>query len=195
MIFIKYYYFIIFNIFSILFIIIPNSINTSCYFSSIYVGSMLPYWFSAMTMKSVGKAAMEMVQEVKDQFERNPELLNPNGTARPDYDRCVAISTRSALREMIAPGALVMLAPIITGVFFGVHAVYGLLTGGLLSGVQLAISMSNTGGAWDNCKKYIEANIDPSLGGKGSDIHKAAVVGDTVGDPLKVCALYTYVIL
>jgi len=146
---------------------------------------MLPYWFSAMTMKSVGKAAMEMVQEVKDQFERNPELLNPNGTARPDYDRCVAISTRSALREMIAPGALVMLAPIITGVFFGVHAVYGLLTGGLLSGVQLAISMSNTGGAWDNCKKYIEANIDPSLGGKGSDIHKAAVVGDTVGDPLK----------
>jgi inorganic pyrophosphatase len=87
---------------------------------------------------------------------------------------------------MIAPGALVMLAPILTGVFFGVNAVYGLLTGGLLSGVQLAISMSNTGGAWDNCKKYIEGNVDPSLGGKGSEIHKAAVVGDTVGDPLKV---------
>ncbi len=154
-------------------------------FAFLLIGSMLPYWFSAMTMKSVGKAAMEMVAEVKDQFERNPELLNPVGTARPDYDRCVAISTKAALREMIAPGALVILAPILTGVFFGVNAVYGLLTGGLLSGVQLAISMSNTGGAWDNCKKYIEANVDPSLGGKGSDIHKAAVVGDTVGDPLK----------
>jgi H+-translocating diphosphatase len=154
-------------------------------FAFLLIGSMLPYWFSAMTMKSVGKAAMEMVAEVKDQFERNPELLNPNGTARPDYDRCVAISTRSALREMIAPGALVIIAPIITGVVFGVHAVYGLLTGGLLSGVQMAISMSNTGGAWDNAKKYVESNVDPSLGGKGSEIHKAAVVGDTVGDPLK----------
>mmetsp|Transcript_44841 Transcript_44841/g.124273 ORF Transcript_44841/g.124273 Transcript_44841/m.124273 type:complete len:553 (-) Transcript_44841:113-1771(-) len=154
-------------------------------FAFLLIGSMLPYWFSAMTMKSVGSAAMEMVNEVKRQFDQNPELLNPVGTARPDYDRCVAISTRSALREMIAPGALVMLAPLIAGIFFGVHAVYGLLTGGLLSGVQLAISMSNTGGAWDNAKKYIESNVDPSLGGKGSDNHKAAVVGDTVGDPLK----------
>ena len=155
-------------------------------FAFLLIGSMLPYWFSAMTMKSVGKAAMEMVHEVKRQFDQNPELLNPVGTARPDYDRCVAISTTSALREMIAPGALVMLAPLIAGIFFGVHAVYGLLTGGLLSGVQLAVSMSNTGGAWDNAKKYIESNVDPSLGGKGSDNHKAAVVGDTVGDPLKV---------
>jgi inorganic pyrophosphatase len=154
-------------------------------FAFLLIGSMLPYWFSAMTMKSVGDAAIEMVKEVQWQFEQNPELLNPNGTARPDYSRCVAISTKSALREMIAPGALVMLAPLIAGTLFGVHAVYGLLTGALLSGVQLAVSMSNTGGAWDNAKKYIEANIDPSLGGKKSEPHKAAVVGDTVGDPLK----------
>mmetsp|Transcript_11279 Transcript_11279/g.17159 ORF Transcript_11279/g.17159 Transcript_11279/m.17159 type:complete len:749 (-) Transcript_11279:178-2424(-) len=154
-------------------------------FAFLLIGSMLPYWFSAMTMKSVGEAAMEMVREVERQFKETPELLDENTTIRPDYDRCVEISTKSALKEMIAPGALVMLAPLITGTFFGVHAVYGLLTGGLLSGVQLAISMSNTGGAWDNAKKYIEGNIDSSLGGKGSDCHKAAVVGDTVGDPLK----------
>lgn len=154
-------------------------------FSFLLIGSMIPYWFSAMTMKSVGKAAMEMVNEVKRQFDENPDLLNPHGKSRPDYDRCVQISTESSLKEMIAPGALVLLAPLITGTLFGVTAVYGLLTGSLLSSVQLAVSMSNTGGAWDNCKKYIESNVDPSLGGKGSDIHKAAVVGDTVGDPLK----------
>lgn len=154
-------------------------------FAFLLIGSMLPYWFSAMTMKSVGEAAMEMVNEVQRQFLETPELLHENTTLRPDYERCVEISTKSALKEMIAPGALVMLAPLITGTLFGVHAVYGLLTGGLLSGVQLAISMSNTGGAWDNAKKYIEGNIDPLLGGKGSDCHKAAVVGDTVGDPLK----------
>jgi len=154
-------------------------------FAFLLIGAMLPYWFSAMTMKSVGSAAMEMVAEVKRQFDQNPDLLNPHGKSRPDYDRCVAISTKSALREMVAPGALVMLSPLITGTFFGVHAVYGLLTGALLSGVQLAISMSNTGGAWDNAKKFIESNVDPSLGGKGSENHKAAVVGDTVGDPLK----------
>jgi len=149
-------------------------------FAFLLIGSMLPYWFSAMTMKSVGKAAMEMVQEVKLQFQQNPELLIPNSSARPNYARCVDISTRSALREMIAPGALVILAPIVTGLLFGVHAVYGLLTGSLLSGVQLAISMSNTGGVWDNCKKSIEAD-----GQKGSELHKAAVIGDTVGDPMK----------
>ena len=149
-------------------------------FAFLLIGSMLPYWFSAMTMKSVGDAAQEMVEEVKRQFKETPELLDPNTRLRPDYDRCVAISTQSALREMIAPGALVLLAPLVTGTFFGVFAVYGLLTGSLLSGVQLAISMSNTGGAWDNAKKLIEGT-----GGKGTDIHKAAVVGDTVGDPLK----------
>jgi H+-translocating diphosphatase len=151
-------------------------------FAFLLIGSMLPYWFSALTMKSVGDAAMEMVHEVEHQFKNNPELLTDGTEARPDYERCVEISTRSALREMIAPGALVMLAPLIAGTLFGVTAVYGLLTGALLSGVQLAVSMSNTGGAWDNAKKSIEAN---PMGGKGSDLHKAAVVGDTVGDPLK----------
>lgn len=154
-------------------------------FAFLLIGAMLPYWFSAMTMKSVGEAAMEMVREVERQYRECPALLDENTTLRPDYSRCVEISTKSALREMIAPGALVLLSPLITGTFFGVYAVYGLLTGSLLSGVQLAISMSNTGGAWDNAKKYIESNVDPTLGGKGSDIHKAAVVGDTVGDPLK----------
>merc|ERR1719183_1944487 len=104
---------------------------------------------------------------------------------RPDYDACIKISTEASLREMIAPGALVMLAPLAAGTFFGVHAVYGMLTGGLLSGVQMAISMSNTGGAWDNAKKYISGGYDESLGGKGSEFYKAAVIGDTVGDPLK----------
>lgn len=154
-------------------------------FAFLLIGSMLPYWFSAMTMKSVGEAAMQMVREVERQFKQTPELLRPDTTLRPDYEACVKISTDASLKEMVAPGVLVMSAPILTGIFFGVHAVYGLLTGGLLSGVQLAISMSNTGGAWDNAKKYIEGNIDPALGGKGGDCHKAAVVGDTVGDPLK----------
>lgn len=153
--------------------------------SFLLIGAMLPYWFSALTMKSVGEAAMEMVHEVERQYNACPDLLNENTTLRPDYDKCVAISTDSALKEMIAPGALVMLSPLITGTFFGVNAVYGLLTGAVLSAVQLAISMSNTGGAWDNAKKYIESNYDPLLGGKGSECHKAAVVGDTVGDPLK----------
>jgi len=155
-------------------------------FAFLLIGSMLPYWFSAMTMKSVGKAAMEMVEEVKRQFQENPALLDEHSDARPDYDRCVSISTQSALREMVAPGALVMLAPLLTGTFFGVYAVYGLLTGALLSGVQMAISMSNTGGAWDNAKKLIEANPNKDQAfGKKTECHKAAVVGDTVGDPLK----------
>ena len=149
-------------------------------FAFLLIGSMLPYWFSAMTMKSVGEAAMEMVEEVQRQFQETPQLLDPNTQLRPDYERCVAISTKAALREMIAPAALVLLSPLIAGTFFGVYAVYGLLTGSLLSSVQLAISMSNTGGAWDNAKKFIEGD-----GKKGTELHKAAVVGDTVGDPLK----------
>mmetsp|Transcript_10350 Transcript_10350/g.18249 ORF Transcript_10350/g.18249 Transcript_10350/m.18249 type:complete len:789 (+) Transcript_10350:154-2520(+) len=143
-------------------------------------GSMLPYWFSAMTMKSVGIAAQEMVLEVREQFRRIPGLMD--GTGKPDYERCVEISTKASLREMVAPGALVIMTPILTGFFFGVHALTGLLAGGLVSGVQMAISSSNTGGAWDNAKKYIESGVH---GGKGSDPHKAAVIGDTVGDPLK----------
>lgn len=155
-------------------------------FSFLLIGAMLPYWFSALTMKSVGIAAKQMVEEVTRQFNEKPQLLDPHTTERPDYNRCIAISTRASLKEMIPPGALVMLAPLVAGTFFGVNAVYGLLTGGLVSGVQMAISMSNTGGAWDNAKKFVEkAKPDEPLKGKGSDIHKAAVVGDTVGDPLK----------
>lgn len=155
-------------------------------FAGLLFGAMLPYWFSAMTMKSVGKAALAMVEEVRRQFNTIAGLME--GTAKPDYKRCVEISTASSLSEMIPPGALVMLSPLIVGALFGTQALAGMLTGSLVSGVQLAISMSNTGGAWDNAKKYIEAGATPKareLGGKGSDCHKAAVIGDTVGDPLK----------
>jgi inorganic pyrophosphatase len=146
---------------------------------------MIPYWFSAMTMRSVGKAAMLMVFEVERQFKEKPELLDENTTIRPDYAKCVEISTKASLKEMVPPAALVILAPLITGTFFGIYAVYALLTGSLLSSVQLAISMSNTGGAWDNAKKFIELNPEAGYGKKGGDCHKAAVIGDTVGDPLK----------
>mmetsp|Transcript_34220 Transcript_34220/g.74815 ORF Transcript_34220/g.74815 Transcript_34220/m.74815 type:complete len:796 (-) Transcript_34220:121-2508(-) len=150
------------------------------------VGAMLPYWFSALTMKSVGTAALAMVEEVRRQFRENAGILE--GTVKPDYKRCVQISTSASLNEMIAPGALVLLAPVITGTLFGTKTLAGLLAGSLVSGVQIAISASNTGGAWDNAKKYIEAGRTTeaqALGGKGSDAHTAAVIGDTVGDPLK----------
>ncbi|KAG6556101.1 hypothetical protein Mapa_002042 [Marchantia paleacea] len=155
-------------------------------FVGLIVGAMLPYWFSAMTMKSVGKAALAMVEEVRRQFNTMDGIME--GRVKPDYKRCVAISTDASLREMIPPGALVMLTPIIVGTLFGVNTLAGLLAGALVSGVQIAISASNTGGAWDNAKKYIEAGASEhaqSLGPKGSDAHKAAVIGDTVGDPLK----------
>jgi len=156
-------------------------------FAGLLVGAMLPYWFSAMTMKSVGIAALAMVEEVRRQFATVP--LDANGNKdftnfKADYANCVAISTKSSLRMMIAPGALVMLTPLITGYFFGVQALAGVLAGALVSGVQMAISAANTGGAWDNAKKYIESEAFEGQG-KGSDMHKAAVVGDTVGDPLK----------
>ncbi|GMH40159.1 hypothetical protein BSKO_08063 [Bryopsis sp. KO-2023] len=154
-------------------------------FAGLLVGAMLPYWFSAMTMKSVGEAALAMVNEVREQF-RTLGIME--GTGKPDYKRCVQISTQASLRAMIAPGALVMLTPVIVGIFFGTQCLAGVLAGALVSGVQMAISMSNTGGAWDNAKKYIESGATEharSIGGKGSDSHTAAVVGDTVGDPLK----------
>jgi len=202
---------------------------------------MLPYWFSAMTMKSVGIAAEEMVRQVKTQFSepKGIELLahfhameeykekiaaDPTDTTivKPDkveipedwYKKCITTATKSSLKEMIAPSALVMLTPLIVGIFFGKYALSGLLIGGITSGVQMALSASNTGGAWDNAKKYIEANKwneedskDPSIIAlfrddasdemsetekdlnasmhKGTEAHKAAVIGDTVGDPLK----------
>jgi len=155
-------------------------------FAFLIIGGMIPFAFAAMTMKSVGLAAMEMVNEVQRQFDEKPHLLDANPTERPDYDACIAISTKASLREMVPPGAMVILTPLLTGIFFGVNAVCGLLVGSLIASVQLAISMSNSGGAWDNAKKYIEkASPDSDLKGKGSEIHKAAVVGDTVGDPFK----------
>ena len=169
-------------------------------FSGLLVGAMLPYWFSAMTMKSVGMAANAMVMEIKRQFDLNPNLLIPNHPDRPDYDTCIKISTDASLQEMIAPGALVMLSPIVCGCVFGTRCVTGLLAGAIASGVQMAISSSNTGGAWDNAKKYISkgamdaiiAKEEPETVGAGgkvntkkSQIFKAAVTGDTVGDPLK----------
>jgi len=149
-------------------------------FAGLLYGAMLPYWFSAMTMKSVGKAALAMVEEVRDQFRNIPGLKD--GTGTPDYKRCVKISTDASLKEMLPPGVLVMGTPLVVGFLFGVETLAGLLAGSLVSGVQMAISSSNTGGAWDNAKKFIEQG---ALGGKGSDAHHAAVVGDTVGDPLK----------
>jgi len=155
-------------------------------FAFLIIGGMIPFAFAALTMKSVGMAAMEMVMEVQRQFDEKPHLLDENPTERPDYDACIAISTQASLREMILPGAMVIFTPLLTGIFFGVTAVSGLLVGALVASIQLAISMSNSGGAWDNAKKYIESQpADSELKGKGSDIHKAAVVGDTVGDPFK----------
>ena len=160
-------------------------------FAWLMVGAMLPYWFSALTMKSVGLAAMEMVSEVQRQFDANPRLLDANSSDRPDYDACIQISTKASLKEMVTPGALIILMPLVAGTLFGTSAVCGLLTGSLVSSAQLATSMSTSGGAWDNAKKYI--GLDPQsrrpedadLGLKGSDAYKAAVVGDTIGDPFK----------
>jgi len=155
-------------------------------FAFLIIGGMIPFAFAALTMKSVGMAAMEMVMEVQRQFDEKPHLLDENPSERPDYDACIAISTQASLKEMVAPGAMVIFTPLATGILFGVTAVSGLLVGSLVASIQLAISMSNSGGAWDNAKKYIEKQpADSALKGKGSDIHKAAVVGDTVGDPFK----------
>jgi len=167
-------------------------------FAFLIIGGMIPFAFAAMTMKSVGLAAMEMVNEVQRQFDERPYLLDENPTERPDYDACIAISTNASLREMIPPGAMVILAPLLSGIFFGVNAVSGLLVGSLISSIQLAVSMSNSGGAWDNCKKYVKGGFseDPELcyDKKGPEtpaqkvareVHDAAVQGDTVGDPFK----------
>jgi len=149
-------------------------------YTSLFIGAVLPFLFTAMTMKSVGKAAFDMIEEVRRQFKTIPGIME--GTGDPDYAQCVAISTQAALREMIAPGILIMGTPLVTGYLFGVEAVAGILAGSLVAGGVLAIASSNSGGAWDNAKKFIEAG---NLGGKGSDVHTAAIVGDTVGDPLK----------
>jgi K(+)-stimulated pyrophosphate-energized sodium pump len=146
----------------------------------VFVGVGTAFYFSSMTMRAVGRAAGVMVAEVRRQFSENPGILE--GTVRPDYARCVEISTVSAQREMIAPSILAISVPVIVGILFGVAGVLGLLAGGLTAGFALAVMMANSGGAWDNAKKFIE---EGQYGGKGSPAHKAAVIGDTVGDPLK----------
>ena len=144
------------------------------------IGGMLPFVFSAMTMDSVSKAAYSMIEEVRRQFREIPGVME--GTTKPDYKTCVAISTTSALKEMLVPGIMAVVVPLLVGIVLGSTALAGLLAGSLVSGVMLAMFMSNAGGAWDNAKKYIE---EGNHGGKGSEAHKAAVVGDTVGDPFK----------
>ena len=146
----------------------------------LFIGSMLPFLFSAMTMNSVGKAANQMIEEVRRQFREDKGIMA--GTSKPDYKRCVSISTGAALKEMIMPGVMAIVAPIAVGIILGPAALGGMLAGSLAAGVLLAIMMANAGGAWDNAKKYIEGG---AFGGKGSETHKAAVVGDTVGDPFK----------
>jgi K(+)-stimulated pyrophosphate-energized sodium pump len=131
-------------------------------------------------MNSVGKAAYQMIEEVRRQFREDPGIMA--GTSKPDYARCVDISTKAALKEMMAPGLLAIVAPLLVGVVMGTEALGGMLAGALASGVLVAIMMANAGGAWDNAKKFIE---EGNYGGKGSEAHKAAVVGDTVGDPFK----------
>jgi K(+)-stimulated pyrophosphate-energized sodium pump len=144
------------------------------------IGAMLPFLFSSMAMRAVGRAARAMVEEVRRQFREITGLME--GEAEPDYQRCVTIATRGALKEMVAPGLLAVLAPVLMGAVFGKAAVGGLLAGALAAGVMMALFMANAGGAWDNAKKYVEAG---NLGGKGSELHKATVIGDTVGDPFK----------
>ncbi|HBG46406.1 MAG TPA: sodium-translocating pyrophosphatase [Deltaproteobacteria bacterium] len=146
------------------------------------IGGMIPFFIGSLTMTSVGKAAMKMVEEIRRQFREIPGLLEGREGARPDVNRCIDISTRAALKEMVLPGVLAVAAPVFVGFVFGAKALGGMLAGATVTGILLAIFMANAGGAWDNAKKYIEKG---EFGGKGSEAHKAAVVGDTVGDPFK----------
>ena len=146
----------------------------------LFIGGMLPFLFAALTMEAVGKAANQMIEEVRRQFREIPGIMESK--AKPDYARCVDISTSAALKEMVMPGLLAVAVPVVVGLLLGKGALGGLIAGAVVTGVLMAIMMSNSGGAWDNAKKYIESG---EFGGKGSDAHKAAVVGDTVGDPFK----------
>ena len=148
--------------------------------TGLFIGGMLPFLFSALTIQAVGRAAEHMIDEVRRQFREIPGIME--GTARPEYEKCIEISTGAALKEMVIPGLLAIVCPVLVGVFLGPEALGGLLGGSIVTGVMMAIFMSNAGGAWDNAKKYIE---EGHHGGKGTDQHAAAVVGDTVGDPFK----------
>ena len=159
---------------------VAMSLDDSMVVMGLLIGAMLPFLFSSMAMKAVGNAANDMVEEVRRQFREIPGILE--GTGDPDYENCVRISTQGALRQMVLPGLLAVLSPVIVGVMFGPEAVGGLLAGALGAGVMMALFMANAGGAWDNAKKYVEGGAH---GGKGSEVHKAAVIGDTVGDPFK----------
>ena len=153
--------------------------------AGLFVGAMIPFIFSALAIKAVGEAAMAMVQEVRRQFREIPGIME--GTGRPEYEKCVAISTEAAIKKMIAPGAIALLSPIIVGFLFGPHVLGGLLAGVTVSGVLMAMFQSNAGGAWDNAKKSFEKGVmvNGKMEYKGSDAHKASVTGDTVGDPFK----------
>ncbi len=156
------------------------AINDPLVLCGMFLGGIFPFLVSSMTMTAVGDAAFDMIKEVRRQFKEIPGLLE--GKAKPDTARCVDIATRAALRKMIAPGTLAVLSPVIIGFLLGPKALGGMLGGALICCVMMALMMSNAGGAWDNAKKFVEKG---NFGGKGSDVHKAAVVGDTVGDPLK----------
>lgn len=148
--------------------------------AGLFIGGIVPFLFAGSTMSAVGRAAFGVVEEVRRQFREIPGIME--GTGKAQYARCVDITTAGALKEMIAPGILAVVIPIVVGIVLGIDALAGLLAGALVSGVPLALHLANAGGAWDNAKKFIEAG---NLGGKGSEAHKAAVVGDTVGDPCK----------
>lgn len=157
-------------------------------FAGLLIGAMLPYWFSAMTMSAVGEAAQEMIKEICAQ--QGP--ISRGEAGYPDHDKCIAISTDASLKKMVAPGALVIISPLFAGIFFGFQATEGILAGAIVSGIQIAFSASNSGGAWDNAKKYVEAGLlkrtvdgEVQTVQKGDKEHEGAVVGDTVGDPLK----------
>ena len=153
--------------------------------AGLFVGAMIPFIFSALAISAVGRAAMAMVQEVRRQFREIPGIME--GTGRPEYEKCVAISTQAAIREMILPGAIALLTPIIVGFLFGPKVLGGLLAGVTVSGVLMAMFQSNAGGAWDNAKKSFEKGVmvNGKMEYKGSEAHKASVTGDTVGDPFK----------
>ena len=148
--------------------------------AGLFIGAMLSFWFCSLAMKAVSNGALEVVKEVRRQFKEIPGLMD--GTAKPDYGLCVDLTTKKALKTMIAPGILVVAVPILTGIILGLESLGGVMAGSLITGFLLALMMANAGGAWDNAKKYIEAG---NLGGKGSETHKAAVIGDTIGDPFK----------